>query len=149
MGISVAEYFAQKEACNHCQEHGTEEHCVTTLLSRKENCFVYNIIHNNIGEYSPEQVQLLHELRSHCSEVENVIYYVRGERLIEKMGILEKPFYQQSLVFTVINFKYIKQVVSAMTENRLEDARHIINNMLSILEEENDLPKEINGYDYH
>lgn len=149
MGISVAEYFAQKQACNDCLEHGDEEHCVTTLLSRKENCFVYNIIHNNIGEYSLEQVQLLHDLRSHCSEVENVIYYMRGERLIEKMGILDKPFYQQSLLFTVINFKYIKQVVSAMTENRLEDAKHIINNMLSILEEENDLPKEINGYDYH
>lgn len=149
MGLSVAEYFAQKEACDHCKDHGTEEHCVTTLLSRKENCLIYSIIHNQIGEYSRKQVELLHNLRSTSTEEENVIYYVRGERLIEKMDILNKPFYQQVSIFSAINYKYIRKVVEALVDNKIEDAKQQINNMLDILERENNIPKELNGYQYH
>jgi len=149
MGLSVAEYFAQKEACNHCKEHGDEEHCVTTLLSRKENCFVYNIIHNQIGEYSRKQIQLLHDLRSTSSEEENVIYYIRGEKIIEKMDIFNKPFYLQVSIFSAINYKYIRNVVDALVNNEMEDAKQQINNMLDTLERENNIPKEVNGYHYH
>lgn len=149
MGLSVAEYFAQKEACNHCKEHGTEEHCVTTLLSRKENCLIYSIIHNQIGEYSKRQIELLHDLRSTSSEEENVIYYIRGERLIEKIGILNKPFYEQVSFFSAINYKYVKKIVDALLNGKMEDAKQQINTMLNILERENNIPKELNGYDYH
>jgi len=69
MGLSVAEYFAQKEACASCVDHGTEEHCVTTLLSRKENCFVYSIIHNQIGEYKQQEIELLRRLINTMLEV--------------------------------------------------------------------------------
>lgn len=149
MGLSVAEYFAQKEACDHCKDHGDEEHCVTTLFSRKENCFVYNMIHNQIGEYSSEQIKLLHNLRSTSSEEENVIYYIRGEKIIEKMDIFNKPFYQQVSIFSAINYKYIRNVVYALENNEIEDAKQQINNMLDTLERENNIPKEVNGYHYH
>ena len=44
MGISVEEYLHNRQACAQCQEHGDEEHCVTTLLSREDNCIFYNSV---------------------------------------------------------------------------------------------------------
>lgn len=149
MGITVAEYFAQKEACPHCAEHGTEEHCVTTLLSRKENCFFYNISHNNIGDYTEEQVQLMHRFRDFLPEQETVDYYVRCDRLIDRMDLMNKPFYEQYSVYTKINYNYIRHVIEALSENKIDIAKQLINNMLDDLEKENNIEKEINEYNYH
>ena len=44
MGISVEEYLAKKQACEDCITHGDEDHCATTLLSREDNCLVYNMV---------------------------------------------------------------------------------------------------------
>jgi hypothetical protein len=137
MGLSVADYFAQKEACPHCVEHGGEEHCVTTLLSRKENCFLYNIVGYRIGDYTPEELNLLKEFRSNATEEENVDYYVRGENLIQKMNLLDKPFYEQYSIYSKINYLYIRNIVSALVENKTSDAKRLINNMLMVLEKEN------------
>lgn len=149
MGITVAEYFAQKEACPHCAEHGTEEHCVTTLLSRKENCFFYNISHNDIGDYTEEEIQLMHSFRDMLSEQETVDYYVRCDRLITKMDLMNKPYYEQYSIFSGINYKYIKPVIQSLSENNIDDARCLINNMLDTLEEENNIEKDVNEYNYH
>lgn len=149
MGLSVSEYFAQKEACASCVEHGTEEHCVTTLLSRKENCFVYSIINNQLGDYTQEEIELLRKMREESTEEENVIYYIRGENIIEKMKLMEKPFYEQVHTFSYINYKYIKNVVEALVQKRTEDAKRLINNMLEVLEKENNIPKELNEFKYY
>lgn len=147
MGITVEEYFAQKEACPHCAEHGNEEHCVTTLLSRQENCFVYNITHYGIGDYTNEQLELLREFRNNSTEEDNVDYYVRCDKLITKMEILSKPYHEQISIYSGINYRYIRNVVSALANNKKEDAKHLINNMLNILEKENNIPKELNDND--
>jgi hypothetical protein len=149
MGITVAEYFAQKEACPHCAEHGTEDHCVTTLLSRKENCFFYNITHNNIGDYTEDQIKLMYNLRDFLPEQETVDYYVRCDRLITKMELFDKPFYEQYSIINRINFKYFKHVIDALSDKRTGDAKRLINSMLDDLEEENNIRKEINEHHYH
>ena len=149
MGISVAEYFAQKEACDHCKEHGNEEYCVTHLLSRKENCFFYNITHNFIGDYTPEQIQLMHKLREVLPEEESVDYYVRCDKLITKMEIFEKPFYEQYSIFSKINYLYYRNIIKALAEENVDDARHLINSMLNDLEKENNIEKEINEHIHH
>jgi hypothetical protein len=149
MGITVAEYFAQKEACTHCAEHGTEEHCVTTLLSRKENCLFYNISHNQIGDYTEDQIQLMHKFRDLLPEQETVDYYVRCDNLITKMEVLDKPFYEQYSTFNRINFKYFKNIIQALSNKKNDDAKRLINSMLDELEEENNIRKEINEYHYH
>ena len=79
MGISVADYFANKEACSDCAEHGDVEHCVTTLLSRAENCFFYNATHMNIGDYTEEDKEIVRNLRSSMTEEELVNYYLDEE----------------------------------------------------------------------
>lgn len=149
MGITVAEYFAQKEACPHCAEHGNEEHCTTTLLSRKENCLFYNISHNTIGDYTQEEIQLMHKFRDFLPEEETVDYYVRCDRLITKMDVLNKPFYEQLSIFSAINYKYIRHVIQSLSENKIDDAKCLINNMLDNLERENNIQKEVNEYNYH
>ena len=149
MGITVAEYFAQKEACSHCVEHGTEDHCVTTLLSRKENCFFYNITHNHIGDYTEEQISLVHKLRDFLPEQETVDYYVRCDRLITKMELFDKPFYEQYSIFSKINYLYYRNIIKALAEENVDDARHLINSMLNDLEKENNIEKEINEHIHH
>jgi len=149
MGITVAEYFAQKEACPHCAEHGTEEHCVTTLLSRKENCFFYNISHNHIGDYTADEIKLMHSFRDLLPEKETVDYYVRCDKLITEMQLMDKPFYEQYSVYSGINYKYIRHVINALSENRIDDAKHLINTMLESLEKENISEKELNEHNYH
>ena len=149
MGITVAEYFAQKEACPHCVEHDNVEHCVTTLLSRKENCFFYNITHNSVGDYTREQISLMHNLRDFLPEQETVDYYVRCDRIISTMNLFDKPFYEQYSIFNRVNFKYYRHVINALSENKIDDARQLINSMLDDLEEENNIKKEINEHNYH
>ena len=133
MGISVAEYFAQKEACANCVEHGDEEHCVTTLLSRKENCFFYNAIHMNIGEYTEEEREMVRNIRNSMSEEQLVNYYVRGENIIENMRLFELPHYEQLEIITRINFMYIHKIMKNKDKSIVYD---MLMHMLDAIEKE-------------
>jgi hypothetical protein len=136
MGISVAEYFANKEACQDCAEHGDEEHCVTTLLSRAENCFFYNATHMNIGDYTEEDREIVRNLRSSMTEEELVNYYVRGEQLIENMKLFEKPHYEQYAIITRIDFNYLQKIVKEIKKNNKEKVYSMTLNMLDEIEKE-------------
>lgn len=133
MGISVAEYFAQKEACASCVEHGDEEHCVTTLLSRKENCFFYNVIHMNLGEYTEEERELARNIRNDMSEEQLVNYYIRGENVIENMRLFELPHYEQLEIITRINFMYIHKIMKNKDKSKVFD---MLMQMLDAIEKE-------------
>ena len=136
MGISVADYFANKEACSDCVEHGDEEHCVTTLLSRAENCFFYNATHMNIGDYTEEDREIVRNLRSSMTEEELVNYYVRGEKLIENMKLFEKPHYEQYAIITRIDFKHLQKIVKEIKKNNKENVYNMTLNMLDEIEKE-------------
>lgn len=139
MGLTVEEYFKQKEACPHCVENHNEDHCVTTLLSRAENCFVYNIVGYKIGEYTQEDINLLKNLRSILPEQIIVDYYVRCDRLITKMNLLKKPFYEQYAIYNRINYNYIRKIVIALRNNQTDRAIRRMQFMLSSLEKENNI----------
>jgi hypothetical protein len=136
MGISVAEYFAQKEACSDCQEHGNEEHCVTTLLSRAENCFFYNATHMNIGDYTEEDRAIARKFRDCMTEEELVHYYLRGEELIAQMGLLDKPHYEQYAIITRIDFVYLQGIVKEIKNNQAKNVLGMVNKMLDEIEKE-------------
>lgn len=136
MGISVAEYFAQKEACQDCLEHGNEEHCVTTLLSRAENCFFYNATHMNIGDYTEEDREIVRNLRDNMTEEQLVEYYVRGENLIEKMKLFEMPHYEQYAIISRIDFLYLQKIVREIKNNNKEKVFSMTSNMLNEIEKE-------------
>ena len=136
MGISVTEYFAQKEACSDCLEHGDEEHCVTTLLSRAENCFFYNATHMNIGDYSEEDREIVRNMRNNLSEEELVEYYVRGENIIEHMKLFEKPHYEQYAIITRIDFNHLQKIVREVKNNNKEKVFSMVTYMLDEIEKE-------------
>lgn len=136
MGISVAEYFAQKEACQHCLDHGNEEHCVTTLLSRAENCFFYNATHMNIGDYTEEDREIVRNLRDNMTEEQLVEYYVRGENLIEKMKLFELPHYEQYAIISRIDFMYLQKIVREIKNNNKEKVFSMTVDMLNEIEKE-------------
>jgi hypothetical protein len=139
MGISVAEYFARKKACDHCVEHGDEEHCTTTLLSRAENCFFYNAVQMSIGEYDGKQRKAARNLRNSIPEEILVDYYSRGEKLIEKMNLMHMPSYQKYDVMNKINHLYIKNIIEKLMYNEEEETIELIDNMLNVLEIENNI----------
>ena len=133
MGISVAEYFAQKEACMDCVEHGDQEHCVTTLLSRKENCFFYNILHMGVGEYTEEERELARNLRNGMTEEQLVNYYIRGENVIENMKLFELPHYEQYAIITRIDFMYVHKIMKNKDKSKVFDMLML---MLDAIEKE-------------
>lgn len=139
MGITVAEYFAQKEACQDCLDHGDEEHCVTTLLSRAENCFFYNAVHMGAGEYTEEQRTAAKSFRDHLPEEVMVDYYVRCDALITKMELFDKPFYDQYAIINRINYLFIEDIVDEIVKNNTDKVVSMVGNMLDFLEKENNI----------
>jgi hypothetical protein len=136
MGISVAEYFANKEACGHCVEHGDEEHCVTTLLSRKENCFFYNAIHMCVNEYTEEERELARNIRDSMTEEQLVNYYIRGENVIENMKLFDLPYYEQYAIITRIDFMYIQNIIKTMKNKNNSKVFEMVDAMLNAIEKE-------------
>jgi hypothetical protein len=101
MGISVEEYLAKKQACQDCITHGNEDHCVTTLLSREDNCLVYNMVwayhipnrakhmsftpdeRNRMSAAAVAEAQLFISMRAKLKESIVVEYYTRAENLVK------------------------------------------------------------------
>lgn len=142
MGITVEEYFARKKACSNCVEHDNEEHCVTHLLSRLENCLIYNIIKIGIGEYTEDQRKAARELRNTLSEESLVDYYVRSENIITGIGLLEKNIFEKQNFLTRINYLYVQGMIKQIKDNNKEELTNIVENMLSSLEQEYNISKE-------
>jgi len=100
MGISVEEYLHNRQACAQCQEHGDEEHCVSTLLSREDNCIFYNSIlayhlpsRTKTTPFTPDEnntsaqadFALLQAFREYINEDKMVEYYVRAEKIVTQI----------------------------------------------------------------
>jgi len=100
MGISVEQYLAKKQACEDCITHGDEDHCVTTLLSREDNCLVYNMVwayhipnrekhmsftpdeRNRMSAAALAEAQLFISMRDKLSERIVVDYYTRAQNIV-------------------------------------------------------------------
>jgi hypothetical protein len=100
MGISVEEYLHNRQACAQCQEHGDEEHCVTTLLSREDNCIFYNSVlayhlptRTKTTPFTPDEQNaaaqadfaLLQAFREYINEDKMVEYYVQAEKIVTQI----------------------------------------------------------------
>jgi hypothetical protein len=100
MGISVEQYLHNRQACAQCQEHGDEEHCVTTLLSREDNCIFYNSVlayhlptRTKTTPFTPDEQNaaaqadfaLLQAFREYINEDKMVEYYVQAEKIVTQI----------------------------------------------------------------
>ena len=129
MGISVEEYLHNRQACAQCQEHGDEEHCVTTLLSREDNCIFYNSIlayhlptRTKTTPFTPDEnnasaqadFALLQAFREYINEDKMVEYYVRAEKIVTQIrGIHQndrsiwKGYYE----------RYVRDILDSLRNN--------------------------------
>jgi hypothetical protein len=100
MGLSVEQYLARRQACEDCITHGDEDHCETTLLSREDNCLMYNMVwayhipnrekhlsftpdeRNRMSAAALAEAQLLQDLRSKLHADNVVDYYIRSQNLV-------------------------------------------------------------------
>ena len=129
MGISIEEYLHNRQACAQCKDHGDEEHCVSTLLSREDNCIFYNSIlayrlpsRTKTTPFTPDEdnaaaqsdFALLQAFREYINEDKMVEYYVRAEKIVTQIrGIHQndrsiwKGYYE----------RYVKDILDALRNN--------------------------------
>lgn len=146
MGISVEQYLHDRQACAQCREHGDEEHCVSTLLSREDNCIFYNSIlayhlpsRTKTTPFTPDEQNaaaqadfaLLQAFREYINEDKMVEYYVRAEKIVTQIrGIHQndrsiwKGYYE----------RYVKDILDALRNNNKSTAVVKTVEMLEALE---------------
>lgn len=131
MGVTLEEYLRNRESCEVCDANGDTDHCRTTMLSRIDNCLIYNSILFNNDPYDDADVLLLQNLRSELKEEKILEYYIRSEALVKHA----KYAFDQS--FWALNYqRFVANIVSALKTDDKTTAISNIFNMLEILEQE-------------
>ena len=131
MGVSLEEYLRNRESCEVCDANGDSDHCRTTMLSRADNCLIYNSILFNDDPYDDADVLLLQTLRSELKEEKIIEYYVRSEPLVKHAK------YSFSQSFWSTNYKrFVANIVIALKAGDKNVAIRNIFEMLQTLEQE-------------
>ncbi len=145
MGISVEQYLHDRQACAQCREHGDEEHCVSTLLSREDNCIFYNAIlayhlpaRSRDAAFTPEEGNvnaqrdfvLLQALRDSVYEDKMVEYYVYSERIVTQIKGIHK---NDQTIWRGYYERYVRNILNALRDNDKSEALVKINQMLEEL----------------
>lgn len=146
MGISVEQYLHDRQACAQCREHGDEEHCVSTLLSREDNCIFYNSIlayhlpmRSRDAAFTPEEGNvnaqtdfvLLQELRDSIYEDKMVEYYVRSERIVTQIKGIHK---NDQTIWRGYYDRYIRDILNSLRNDNKSEAIVKTAEMLESLE---------------
>ena len=134
MGITIEEYLANRQPCSVCDDEGTQEYCITHMLSRDNNCLFYNAIILNNDPYDNTDVLLLQNLRSNISGEKVLEYYYRSEPLVK---LFKSQHGNDKEFWTGIYDRFIKQILIEIRAARQSQAVTLIFNMLDTLEAEN------------
>jgi hypothetical protein len=133
MGITIAEYLAQREPCTVCDVEGTVDYCITHMLSRYDNCLFYNGIINNNNNYDNADVLLLQNLRSSIPGQRVLDYYIRSQPLVQKLKLLHGNDQQ---FWSVIYSRFLASIVNSLKVGNNQEAESKIFEMLDTLEAE-------------
>jgi hypothetical protein len=146
MGISVEEYLHNRQACAQCQEHGDEEHCVSTLLSRQDNCIFYNSIlayhlpsRTKTTPFTPDEnnasaqadFALLQAFREYINEDKMVEYYVRAEKIVTQIRGIHQ---NDRIIWKGYYERYVKDILNSLRNNNKSAAVVKTVEMLEALE---------------
>lgn len=132
MGITVEEYLKDREACAVCGGTEHEEHCVTTMLSRADNCLIYNAINYNGLPKNLSDIQLLQGLRATAGQEQKVLdYYVRSEPLVQK---IKRLHHEDPVIWNIYYTKYIEEILSSLRNGQDQQTHELIDAMLTKLE---------------
>jgi len=146
MGISVEQYLHDRQACAQCKEHGDEEHCVSTLLSREDNCIFYNAIlayhlpvRSKDAAFTPDEGNsnaqkdfvLLQELRGSVYEDKMVEYYVRSERIVTQIKGIHK---NDQTIWRGYYDRYVRNILNSLRNGNKSEGIVKTAEMLEALE---------------
>ena len=146
MGISVEQYLHDRQACAQCREHGDEEHCVSTLLSREDNCIFYNAIlayhlpaRSKDAAFTPEEGNanaqmdfvLLQALRDSVYEDKMVEYYVRSERIVTQIKGIHR---NDQIIWRGYYERYVRAILNSLRNSNKSEAIVKTAEMLEALE---------------
>jgi hypothetical protein len=146
MGISVEQYLHDRQACAQCREHGDEEHCVSTLLSREDNCIFYNAVlayhlpaRSRETAFTPEEDNvnaqrdfvLLQGLRDSIYEDKMVEYYVRAERIVTQIKGIHK---NDQTIWRGYYERYVRNILNSLRNGDKSEAIVKTAEMLEVLE---------------
>ena len=146
MGISVEQYLHDRQACAQCREHGDEEHCVSTLLSREDNCIFYNAVlayhlpaRSRDAAFTPDEGNanaqtdfvLLQGLRDSVYEDKMVEYYVRAERIVTQIKGIHK---NDQTVWRGYYERYVRDILNSLRNGNKSEAIIKTAEMLEALE---------------
>jgi hypothetical protein len=131
MGISLEEYLRDRQACEHCDATGDQEHCVTTLLSREDSCVFYNALTKNGDPHDDGDVALLQNFRSVIPEAQVLDYYFRASTIVQ--AINAEPGDHTDLWMDITN-TYVYPILDLVRAENYEAAYASILTMLTELE---------------
>jgi hypothetical protein len=131
MGVTLEEYLRNRDSCEVCDENGDTDHCRTTMLSRVDNCLIYNSILLNDDPYDDADVLLLQNLRLALKEEKILEYYIRSEPLVQHA----KYVFDQSF-WTSCYKRFVANIIIALKADDKPAAIHSIFEMLQTLEQE-------------
>lgn len=134
MGITVEEYLKEREACQVCETTENQEYCVTHMLSRPDNCLIYNSIIYNSYPVDNVDVKYLQNLRA-SPGLENTVleYYLRSEPIVKKIRSIH---HQNPAIWDAYYFRFVKNIIGDLKSNLQQEAIRKIFNMLIELETE-------------
>jgi hypothetical protein len=135
MGITVEEYLKDRQACSVCGGTEHEEHCVTTMLSRPDNCLIYNAVNHSGQTKLLQDMQALQQLRATPGAADIVLqYYMRSEPLVRRIKLQHGD---NSVFWNNLYNQHMLGILTAVRDGNSQQAHDLIFVMLSKLEASN------------
>ena len=132
MGITVEEYLKERRACAACESTDDEQYCVTHMLSRPDNCLIYNAVNFGGNVKKTDDMRMLQNLRATPGAENTVLdYYMRSEPLVQK---IKSGHGENYLTWQQYYQQYVQGIIQSLREDNQQQAHDRIMTMLVDLE---------------
>jgi hypothetical protein len=135
MGITVEEYLKERKACAACESTDHEQYCVTHMLSRPDNCLIYNAVNYSGNVKKTDDMRMLQNLRATPGAENTVLdYYMRAEPLVKK---IKSRHGESAVIWNQYYKQYVQSIIQSLREDSQQQAHDRIIAMLVDLESQN------------
>ena len=132
MGITVEEYLKERKACAACESTDHEQYCVTHMLSRPDNCLIYNAVNYSGNVKKTDDMRMLQNLRATPGAENTVLdYYMRSEPLVKK---IKSKHGESAVIWNQYYKQYVQSIIQSLQEDSQQQAHDRIMAMLVDLE---------------
>lgn len=132
MGVTVAEYLKDRQACEVCAGTDNQHHCVTHMLSRPDNCLIYNAVNYSGQIKDLNDMKLLQNLRATLGAETIVLdYYIRSEPLVRK---IKTRHGESTAIWDMYYSTYIAGILNSLRSGNNQQAYEQIFKMITDLE---------------